>query len=37
MGARATVVRMPFPTAPVDVDKVSDLALVRRILGAQSP
>jgi CTP:molybdopterin cytidylyltransferase MocA len=35
MGARATVVRMPFPTAPIDVDKVSDLALVRRIVGAR--
>lgn len=31
---RATVVQMPFPTAPVDVDKVSDLALVREIVAA---
>jgi len=35
IGARTTVVQMPFPTAPVDVDKVSDLILVRQILGAQ--
>jgi CTP:molybdopterin cytidylyltransferase MocA len=36
MKVRAKAVPMPFPTAPIDVDKPSDLALVRRILDAQS-
>ena len=36
IGARTTVVQMPFPTAPIDVDKVSDLALVRQIVAAQA-
>lgn len=35
IGARTRVALMPFPTAPVDVDKVSDLALVREIMAAR--
>ena len=33
LGIRATAVAMPFPTAAIDVDKPSDLALVRRIMA----
>jgi CTP:molybdopterin cytidylyltransferase MocA len=36
MNVRARALRMPFPTAPIDVDKPSDLALVRRLLEAHS-
>ena len=36
MKVRAKALRMPFPTAPIDVDKPSDLALVRQILGSHS-
>ena len=35
MKLRATAVRMPFPTAAIDVDKPADLALVRHILAAR--
>jgi GTP:adenosylcobinamide-phosphate guanylyltransferase len=37
MKVRAKALRMPFPTAPIDVDKPADLALVRRILAARDP
>lgn len=37
MGLQAAAVEMPFPTAPIDVDKPSDLALVRRILEERAP
>lgn len=37
MDVRAATVEMPFPTAPIDVDKPADLALVRRILEARAP
>ena len=36
MNLRAKALRMPFPTAPIDVDKPSDLALVRKILETHS-
>jgi len=34
MKVRAKVLKMPFPTAPIDVDKPADLALVRQILAS---
>lgn len=37
MDLRAKAVEMPFPTAPIDVDKPADLALVRRILEERGP
>ena len=37
MGLRAEAVEMPFPTAPIDVDRPEDLALVRRILAERQP
>ncbi len=37
MKVRAKALRMPFATAPIDVDKPSDLALVRRILADGPP
>jgi GTP:adenosylcobinamide-phosphate guanylyltransferase len=37
MQARAEALRLPFATAPIDVDKPADLALVRRILAARDP
>ncbi len=35
MKLRAAAVRMPFPTAAIDVDKPADLALVRQILASR--
>ena len=37
MSLRAAAIEMPFPTAPIDVDKPADLALVRRILEDRAP
>lgn len=36
MKVRARAIAMPFPTAPIDVDKPADLALVRQILASGS-
>ncbi len=36
MRVRAKALELPFPTAPVDVDKPSDLALVRQILSSDT-
>jgi GTP:adenosylcobinamide-phosphate guanylyltransferase len=36
MKVRAKALKLPFPTAPIDVDKPTDLALVRRILVSGS-
>ena len=35
MGCRVSAVRMPFAEAAIDVDRPSDLELVRRILEAR--
>jgi GTP:adenosylcobinamide-phosphate guanylyltransferase len=34
MKVRAKALKLPFPTAPIDVDKPADLALVRQILAS---
>ncbi len=36
MKVRTKALKLPFPTAPIDVDKPADLALVRRILASGS-
>ncbi|MEK9906079.1 MAG: nucleotidyltransferase family protein [Rhodospirillales bacterium] len=35
IGVKAAVIRMPMPEAAIDVDKMSDLELVRKIIGGR--